>query len=430
MNTKLNDFLTKYLLNTDLDSFKTECDKFVTEMTVGLAESGRMLPMIHTYISDEGVIPIDEKIVVVDAGGTNLRVAVVSFDETLTPNISDFSRHDMPGVASEISAEQLFITFAEYIEPYLDECDRVGICFSYPSVSTPDRDAKVMELAKEVKVRGINGRMLCREIQQILEAKGITGKNFTLVNDSVATQLAGKLNADSNEYIGYILGTGQNICYSEKIQNISRLPVVPIGSADKTMIVNVESAYYSRYQRGALDDILDAESGSPGSHPLEKMTSGAYLGNITLRVLKAAAAEELFTLPAANKIAALKQLPLQLVDEYYLDSYCNNELASCFNTDDNDIVISRSLIDAVMRRAAFLNAIVIGATLIKAEAGLNPDHPAVICIDGTTYYKTTWLRQHISELFDSQIRQKLQRYFVEIKVEDAPLIGTAIAGLT
>ena len=429
MAAGINEFLEKYKLLVDVSEYKEECSRFIYEMTLGLAYKDRGLPMVHTYISDEGKIPIGEKIVVVDAGGTNLRVATVHFDEQLTPIISNYNRYSMPGVTSEISADELFTQIAELLIPYLINCNKVGICFSYMSESTVDRDAKVVELSKEVKVRDIKGRMVCREIAKVLESRGITGKRFTLVNDSVATLLAGKITSNtSDEHIGYILGTGQNICYSEKIENILRLEMENTNIS--SMIINVESGYYNRYDRGSLDVKLDEESENTSSHILEKMMSGAYLGNITLRVLKAAASEGLLSREAKKRLNELQELPLVYVDEYYSDSHSSNIFAQCFSFGETDITVSRSLIDAVMRRAAYLNAVVIGATLKKAEAGMNNENPCVICIDGTTFYKTLWLKQHIDELFKTLIEEGLQRKFITVKVEDAPLIGTAVAGLT
>ena len=428
MTTKIDEFLNKYKLNIDEERFSNECYKFVYEMKLGLKEQDRGLPMVHTYISDEGILPAGEKIVVVDAGGTNLRVAVVSFDEKRKPIIANYNRYSMPGIESEITADELFTEIANYIVPYLHECKNIGICFSYMSESTPDKDAKVIELSKEVKVKDISGKLVCAEIKKVLERKGITGTTFTLVNDSVATLLAGKIfSTFSNEFIGYILGTGQNICYSEKLNNIPRL--TKRNAFEKTMIINVESGYYDRYERGSLDEELDSESENPSSHILEKMMSGGYLGNLTLRVLKRAAAEELFTSDVLPKLEKLKELPLFLLDEFYSDIHVKNVLTECFGSSKDNILMSRFLIDAVMKRAAYLNAVVIGATLIKSETGTNKDRPTVICIDGTTYYKTLWLKDHISDYFRRLVRDKLNRFFTEIRIEDAPIIGTAVAGI-
>lgn len=424
----VSNFIKSNRLDVNITKYVEDCEKFVLEMKLGLKEADLGLPMIHTFISDEGEIPINEEIVVVDAGGTNLRVATVSFNKDKQPKISNFTRYDMPGVFEEVTADELFKTIASYIEPYLISCDRVGICFSYMSESTKDKDAIALELSKEVKVRGIKGKMICAEIKKVLAERGITGKTFTLVNDSVATLLAGKINAASDKHIGYILGTGQNICYSEKIENISRL--VRTDTDSSTMIINVESAYYSGYEYGRIDDVFDSKSENPGAHRFEKMVSGAYLGGITLAVLQTAAEEGLFSKSAAEKILKLDRLSLVTVGEYYTDNLGDNILAECFGASENDTETAVKLIDTVMKRAAYLNALVIGAGLLKSEAGTNKEKPAVICIDGTTYYKMEWLRKYIKEFYETLIIGKLKRHFVEIKVEEAPIIGTAVAALT
>ena len=53
---------------------------FAESMRAGLRGDADAMPMIPTYLSSAGKLPRGEKAVVIDAGGTNFRTAVISFD--------------------------------------------------------------------------------------------------------------------------------------------------------------------------------------------------------------------------------------------------------------------------------------------------------------------------------------------------------------
>ena len=430
MDKTIDSFIEKYKLGTDLAEFENECGRFIREMELGLNDDDKGLPMIHTYVSDDGAVPKNEKIIVMDAGGTNLRVASVYFDNDGDPVIDNFTKYTMPGVETSMTADEMFGQLAEYIMPYTGESDRIGICFSYPAQITEDRDAQIMVLAKELKVKGAEGLLVGTSLQEHLSSAGVSKKRITVVNDAVATQLAGKaasIDSCYDGYAGYILGTGMNICYTEKAENIKRLPLRYRQGGG--MIINVESAYYSDFDRGYIDEKLDRESSNPGSHPLEKMMSGAYLGRLVGYVLKQAASEGFFSSRAKDMIMTFGDIPLMYTDRLYENRGDGNPLAECLRSSKEDMSNGIKLIDAVMRRTAYLNAVVIGATLKKAGAGFNKDMPAMVCADGTTFYKTVWLREHMLRFFKQLVEEKLGCHFETIKVDDAPLIGTAAAGL-
>ena len=431
MNGRLDAFVKKYKLAVDTRAFESECLRFTGEMEKGLAAGGGSLHMIPSFISDEGRLPANKKIITVDAGGTNLRVATVHFDGEGKPVIEHFSKRAMPGTDREITADDFFGHIAKCIRPFAEESDLVGVCFSYAAEITQNRDASVIELGKELKVSDINGRLVCEEIQKHLDGMGVSKKKFTVVNDTVATLLAAKtaqLSASNDGYFGFILGTGTNVCYTEKKANITRLP--PDYPVNGGMIINVESGYYDLFDRGEIDEQLDAESELPGSHVLEKMISGAYLGSLSKRVLQKAAAEGLFSDGAAKMIMEIEDIPLIHVDRLYEGCRDDNPLAECLGYTEDDLAVGTGLIDCVMKRAAYLVNVVIGAVLLKTGAGKSNTRPALICVDGTTFYKCLWLYDHVFELSGELVTGKLNRFFTTVRIEDAPLIGTAVAGLT
>ena len=65
---------------------------------------------------------------------------MVTFDENLSPVISDFHKSRMPGIEREVSASEFFSVIADETERLIDLSDRIGFCFSYAAEILPDHD--------------------------------------------------------------------------------------------------------------------------------------------------------------------------------------------------------------------------------------------------------------------------------------------------
>ena len=75
------------------------------------------------------------------------------------------------------------------------------------------------------------------------------------------------------------------------------------------------------------------------------------------------------------------------------------------------------------------NATYVKAPIIKSGTGRNPLHPVCVTIDGSTFYKTN----NLKSMVEANLRTILGRrgiFFETIQVEEAPVIGAAVAGLT
>ena len=77
-------------------------EEFLQEMRRGLSGEPSSLEMIPTYIELAASLPIGEPVIAVDAGGTNLRIALVRFDRDLKPVIENYRKVLMPGVEREV----------------------------------------------------------------------------------------------------------------------------------------------------------------------------------------------------------------------------------------------------------------------------------------------------------------------------------------
>jgi len=396
---------------------------FIFEMENGLAGRGGSLAMIPTYISADREIPKNESVIVIDAGGTNLRVASVSFDDDHRPHIEDYAAHPMPGSSSEVSADDFFGQLARYLQPVLKKSNKIGFCFSYPVEIGPDMDGRLLKWTKEMKAPEVIGRRIGRGLREALGPAG-AGKSIVLLNDTVATLLAGKVTGGKNygTYVGFILGTGTNTAYLEKNENILKVNHLdPSGS----QAVNIESGGFSKAPRGDVDIILDRELEDPGSNRFEKMISGKYLPKITLMTLKKGVEGGLFDESCGSWIRSLKQL-----DYKHMDDLSNNGGAGLYKTvglSNADRGSIRDIVKAVIERAAKLAAVDLTAAVVKA-AGESSDLSVCINIDGSTYYKNTHLRENTERYLQDMLGARKIRYSL-VHTEQAPLIGAAIAGL-
>src|SRR5690554_3430637 len=120
-------FLARYKIDADQIEMGDLIQSFQSEMERGLAgDEHSSLKMIPTYTTIQETIPAGQPVIVIDAGGTNLRTCLVQFDEEKNPHISEFKKTSMPGVKSEVSAKEFFSIFADEVERLIGFSDRIG----------------------------------------------------------------------------------------------------------------------------------------------------------------------------------------------------------------------------------------------------------------------------------------------------------------
>jgi len=149
---KTTAFLTKWGIDPASVDMKALLATFLSEMEKGLEqESGSSLKMIPTYTEVALTLAKGEPVIVLDAGGTNLRTCLVTFDAQGKALIEDFKKVSMPGVKEEVSARQFFSTLADEVERLIDKSDKIGFCFSYAAAITQDHDGIPLVFSKEIK---------------------------------------------------------------------------------------------------------------------------------------------------------------------------------------------------------------------------------------------------------------------------------------
>ncbi len=422
---RAEEFLLKHKLlssHTDLDNLvKT----FSEDMLSGLSGRGGMR-MIPTYIEAENDFLKETPVLAIDAGGTNFRAAIVRISKTGDVIIRDNVNYRMPGLNGLISSDEFFKTIADYIRPLAEKVNRIGFCFSYPTEILPDRDGRLIKFCKEVQAPEVHGQIIGK---RLLKTLGTPEKTIVLLNDTVATLLAGKSAAANRKYdsfIGFILGTGTNTCYIEQNINIIKKPEL---KKTGSQIINVESGDFGRPPQTVPDIEFCNTTTDPDSYKFEKMFSGGYFGGFALFVLKAAANKGLFSASTTEALNRLSDLQTGDVSSFVegqlsLDHPLNKVLKNSL-----DAEMCRYIIESLIDRAAKLVAGSMSAVILKSAKGTSPEKPVLITVEGTTFYKLHNFREWFETYLNDYLSGDRKRYFEFTEVAQSGLVGAALAAL-
>ena len=419
------------MYHEDIDMDKL-CDVFSDQMHSGLTGEDSSLAMIPTYIEVGRNIPADERVIVLDAGGTNFRVAAVHFDQSGKPVIENFVQKPMPGLGKEVCKEEFFGTIVEYMTGIMDASNSIGFCFSYPTEILPSKDGRLIRFCKEVKAKEVEGELIGQNLIAAIKAAGHKGnKRIAILNDTVATLLAGMSASGEKRfasYVGFILGTGSNCCYIESNRKITKTSDLDSG---REQIVNVESGSFGKAPRGAIDLQLDESTLDPGKYTFEKMFSGGYLGPLCLKALQQASKQGIFSGIVGEQLLAYEDMQTKDVNNFLKYPQGNDPLAViCAKGTEKDRLAARYLLDGLIERAALVVAAMLSSVVLETGKGLDQSEPVCITAEGTTFYELKSLKEKIEEYLRSFLQDKHGRFFEFVHVEDATLIGAAIAGLT
>lgn len=430
------EFLKKYRMDYESINIDQACSDFMKEMERGLLGNNSSLKMIPTFITMDMEIPVEERVIVVDAGGTNFRVAVAHFDENKNPVIEDYNLYTMPGANGEISKDEFYKTVAEYISPVIDKSDKISFCFSYPTEILPNKDGILVQMSKQVKVKGLVGDVIGDNLIKTIKDMGFEGdKKIILLNDTVATLLGGMASYPDrvfDSYIGFILGTGTNTCYIEENRNIKKIEDLAL--KDGSMIINVESGGFNKIPRGFMDLEFDKQTVDPGEYAFEKMLSGRYQGVLITAVIKKAVSDGLLSEEFSDRFSEINEVSLREIDEFLYYPYSQNKLSKCCSAKSpgaktDDRLVLYYLIDSIVERAAKLVTANFASILIKTGKGKNPCRPVCITAEGSTFYKSKLFRNKLDYYVKNYMNDEKGLYCEFAKVDNATLIGTLIAGL-
>ena len=391
-------FIEKHNLKPENIDGAACLQQLLQKMEQGLAGEGN-IPMIPSYLWLNTRPVAGQPCCVLDAGGTNLRVAKATFDANGKCDLSGFYKTAMPGTQGELTFEEFYGTLANYVTE--TGCpERVGLCFSYNVLQDRTLDGILHSWCKEVRVPEAPGKPVGASLRR---AVGESCGRVNVLNDSTAA-LLGAHGCDEDITVGLIMGTGINICYSEQC---SRIPKVERDLRQDSMIISTEIGEFDGFPKSTFDKMVIEASDEPAMAHAEKQCAGAYLGDLISLAWQAAAAEGLIDGCFANPVS------LPEISDYLAGS------ASKLPQDADALEIAKTMLHRAAKIAAVLTA---GPVIRSCAAG----EVCTMVIEGSQFRKLTGF----GDLFQQELRRLLQPMNMDFaikEVENSCLIGAAIA---
>lgn len=411
MKKQVSEFLMNHKISPKTVDMKDLVDHFLSEMQNALDGKESSLPMIDSYCKPVAKVASDEKVIVIDAGGTNFRTCLIHFDKDKKPVTEDFRKCPMPGSDKEVSAKEFFAKMADETERLIDKSDRIGFCFSYAVKILPDHDGYPLFFSKEIKAPQVINKNLGRELLKELKRRGhnIENKKIIIMNDTVTTLLAGMPEVEKKgckSCVGFILGTGTNAA------------CVINGT-----VINEESGNL-KFSLGDIDEAFLKGTDKPDHYHFEKMISGAYLGPLAFAIIKQAVAEGIFSEGFAKQFGLLNGITTKEIGSFILDEVC--VLDQCIATEE-DTDNLKDILLAFLERAGKLTAANLAASVIASDG--SKKGPVLINADGTTFYKTPHLKEFTEKYLNKYLKE-VGRSAVFTQIESSPAVGAAIGALS
>ncbi len=395
------------------------------DLYAGLASSDapHTQEMLPTWITVDKVQ--DKKVIVLDAGGTNFRSFLVEI-KAGQAEILKAQRGKLPAVERELTKDEFFESIAESIDYLKDAAAEIHFCFAYALEMTPEKDARVLRMSKEVQVRGILHTPVGASLFAVLQKRGWKRvKNVFVINDTAAALLSGlSLNKTYSSYIGMILGTGFNIAYIESE------PIPKLSAAEQCLgqIVVCETAKTNRIAASDFDAELQAASLNGSTCKLEKMCSGAYLGELISIALRCACSEGLFT-DGVAQILEKQHFDLKTINEFLLgENQAKNAMRNLLQTAGataDDTYFVREIGAAFLKRVARIVAAALSAVAVKTGQGRNPEKPICIVAEGTTFAKSYAIKEEVCRILQETLTEKRGIFFELHEIDHAVALGTA-----
>lgn len=412
----IKEFLKRHGQSSDNIDVKKSIDCFLSEMKAGLAGKSSSLAMIPTYIYEPDLSSKNktDKRIVIDAGGTNFRSASGYFDADGSAVFEDLQKTIMPASDRELSKSGFYGAIADNIKRLLPETNGIGFCFSYPVEMGEDRDGVVGTATKEIKAPEIAGTKVGACTLEAVKQYDQKDRSIVILNDTVATLLGGmaSVKKEYSAFIGYIYGTGTNVCYTEAIENISKIRA----EGGRRMLINTECGNFDGFAQGDYDRKVSAETEYPDRYLFEKMTSGKYLAEVINLCISGAKEEGLIKGGSETFRFKLKDVSEFLNGE-------KGEISGAF-TGKDDLSCVKQICEELIDRAAKMGAIANAAMAIVS--GKPDGKPVAVVAEGTTFNKLTGYRKK----FEKYLSKFLTPYGITFEIvqgEDLNMLGSLMA---
>jgi hexokinase len=417
------------------------------DMEKGLKNQASSLAMIPAYISPAARTTPGKTVIALDAGGTNLRAALVEFDENGKAVAGESRKAPMPGASGRLDAPAFFDRIAEVTAPLIEQAsgniEGIGFCFSYPMEITKDADGILLAFSKEVDAPDVIGKAIGRGLRDALEKRDVkVPGRIVLLNDTVATLLSGLselpvhgglrrggdcYGVPGGPVVGFILGTGFNTAYPER-----SIPKIGFDSPENPQIVVCESGNFAHRYMGSLDREYDAATKNPGAYTLEKASSGAYLGPLTFHILKQAVKDGVLKFGKSDEFLAWPTLQTRDLNAFMHEPLAmQGPIGALFGKDERSALASFVYLTSIVtERGALLAAAAVAGAVEKAGSGYDPFVPVRVAVEGTTYLIYKGMRAALESWLHVMLNKGKPRSYAVAPVEQASLFGAAVAALS
>ena len=401
---------------------------FHREMRSGLAGTQSSLKMLPSFVgrptgTEKG------RYLVLDLGGTNIRILAVELDGNGSAIIAAISRFVIPKKMMCGTGEGLFDFITGCIRQLLEEnfIDTQQTCqlaftFSFPVEQSSVASGKLIGWTKGFTASGGVGKDVVAMLSEGLNRGNMGFINLAaLANDTVGTLVA-KGYSDPFCDMGVILGTGTNACYPEKVASIIKSP--ELGSLGE-MIVNMEWGGFNQLRMNNYDMELDSASINAGIQLLEKMVSGMYLGEIARRIIVDMMNRELLLSGSCQTVFSeeyvLHTEHLSLIAQGF-DFFTEFGLNGVSAVDKQTI---QEICRIVSTRSARIAGTAIAAVITWMDEKIESDH--TVAIDGALFEKYPGYQENIMEMLQELFGERAKRIKLEL-IRDGSGIGSGIIG--
>ncbi|BAM38572.1 hexokinase 1 [Theileria orientalis strain Shintoku] len=379
-----------------------------------------------------------------DFGGSNFRAVRILIDGSgkMHRNQSTFSLRYSSALGpkglldQKATATELFDHFATKIGQVIRESGddpepsvpyNVGFTFSFPCTMLSHSNAILLDWTKDFETgRATNDQVEGKDVGVLMDEafvrNKINAKVSIILNDTVGTLLCCAYQKPKDYppcKIGVILGTGFNICYEEdeydRFGYVGRVINIECGNFDKELPFT------------PVDYEIDYYTSNRGRGKLEKLVSGAYLGEIIRRYMILYLREK-----APPKMWVVGTFTSEdasvILNDNTEDWRITNEVVRrAWDVDLNyeALVGLRKISEAAFARSAGFAAASICATARKAKAYVRSR--ATAAIDGSLYIKNEWYRNKLQYYIDTVTRPDLKGNVVLLPSDDGSGKGAAIA---
>lgn len=412
-----------------IDQLKQNVDKIRDGFEEAILESlenssNCMLPCFNTTVDDS--IHPEGSVLVIDIGGSTLRICVVEFKEGNTAvckvnkswTIQDSNKH-----FNRLFFDWVITKFKEVIDIKDDSLKnacgklKVGITWSFPIIQNKSaRNGIVSDLGKGFSIsEEFRGQDLKFIFETCFARGGIDIEVCSIVNDSASVLIAGSY--FNNSKVALVQGTGMNSSFlieSEYLSSSKR--TIP----DKTVIINSEASFLGYHLSEYITPVdlqlnplwrKIADDGLKPPHmttsygvfqPLELFTAGRYIPELVRLV--------------GIESGVLKMLqykdPYSLTGEGLITLYKNDLLVKVIT----DVVIERASLVLVGYLQALLKVLSID-TNTNSSVG-NPNSTEISVVGSMLQYFPGY-RSRVEALLPDTVTLSF--------VEDSSIYGAAIA---